>query len=257
MERKTADLQSYIVKIYFGHDYQFRGPIFDPIFDYGITHRPPVLTSGRTNRILVYPGSFNPPHLGHQELLRHGFSRNGGDLNIIAAIVVPLDDERLASKFRDQPDTRIFTQAQRVRLWKDHAPSDWYWVYGGNQEGWYTFQNRLAEDIVQDGFDIKFICLCGPDYVEVNRPPPIHIWGCKEFLVSDIGRPADFTNGDLNCLTTLKGYKPWKEVSLDHENMWKRVEEDLNWIFSGVAILSPSYVQIMLDDGEYCSGKLE
>lgn len=42
------------------------------------------------NEILVYPGSFDPPHRGHLELLTHVFHHRDG---IIAVIVIPLDDD--------------------------------------------------------------------------------------------------------------------------------------------------------------------
>lgn len=60
------------------------------IFDYGITHDSPTIKSGRINRVLVYPESFNPPHREHFELLRHEW-RSGRDTNI-------LDDEYLTRR---------------------------------------------------------------------------------------------------------------------------------------------------------------
>jgi hypothetical protein len=158
MERNTADLGCYVSRIHYGRSFLIQ----ERIFDYGIMHRPPMLVSDRSNRILVYPGSFNPPHLRHQELLCHGFSRSRSDLNIIAAIVLPLDDASLISKFKAQKGAQIFTKAQRVRIWKDYVPSDWHWVYDRSIEEWFAFKDRLIEAIAQDGFDIKFVCLCGP-----------------------------------------------------------------------------------------------
>ena len=141
IERNTAGLERYISKIYYGRSFPQ-----ERIFDYGITHRPPMLVSDRSNRILLYPGSFNPPYLGHQELLRHGFSRSGSDLNIIAAIVLPLDDASLIPKLRAQKGAQIFTKAQRVRLWKDYVPSDWCWVYDRSIEEWIAFKDHLIPE---------------------------------------------------------------------------------------------------------------
>jgi hypothetical protein len=64
----------------------------------------------------VYPRSFNPPHRGHFKLLRHGFEEAGRDINTIAAIVLPLDDESLVKKLRGQENALIFTKTERIRL---------------------------------------------------------------------------------------------------------------------------------------------
>lgn len=248
MERSTTGLGSYISAIHYGDS---ASALFEErIFDYGITHRPPQLVSDRCNRILLYPGSFNPPHLGHQELLRHAFSRSGSDLNIIAAIVLPLDDTALAWKFKGQTGVQIFTKAQRVRLWKDNVPSEWYWVYDRSIDEWFTFKDSLTKAILREGFDIEFVLLCGPDYVKMNRVPLVTPWGCKGLLVSDIGRAADFTNGTMDYLTTLNDCEPWETIVSNHENLRKRAREDSNWVWSGLLMLNPKFGQSKLDTGE-------
>jgi hypothetical protein len=90
-------LATYIKNIHYGDDFL---PGRTEIFDYGIAHQSPCLKFGRINRILLYPGCFNPPHRDHFEILRHGFGKRDRDICIIAAIVLPLDDESLAKKPR-------------------------------------------------------------------------------------------------------------------------------------------------------------
>ena len=53
---------------------------------FGCPETAPRLDSSRVNRILVYPGSFNPPHRGHLHLLSHVFHHGVPDLNVVAAI---------------------------------------------------------------------------------------------------------------------------------------------------------------------------
>ena len=46
----------------------------------------PCLDKSRTNRIMIYFGSFNPPHRGHLNLLKFAFLQGGPNLNLVAAI---------------------------------------------------------------------------------------------------------------------------------------------------------------------------
>jgi hypothetical protein len=64
-------------------------------------------------------------------------------------------------------------------------------------------QRRLTWAITRDGFDVSWASLCGLDDVPVNSVPPIPVWGYKEIIPSDAGRPADFTSHTMNRLTTL------------------------------------------------------
>jgi len=69
------------------------------------------------------------PHLSNIALLNHGMSA-GHDLNIIAAIIVPLDEKSLDRKLSQQDGALKFTKAERVRLWQgDSSPSDNYWTF--------------------------------------------------------------------------------------------------------------------------------
>ncbi len=73
------------------------------------------------NRILLYLGAFNPPHRGHLNLIRHVFDNAGDDLNIVLAIISPMDDDRLLDKFSDENNPLLLTQKQRITLWKAHG----------------------------------------------------------------------------------------------------------------------------------------
>ncbi len=247
MASKTRNLATYIERIHYGDDFDpFRGKIFD----YGIAHRSPYLEFGRMNRILVYPGSFNPPHRGHFELLRHGFGQSGRDMNIIAAIVLPLDDDSLMRKLGGQKDPLIFNKAERVRLWKGYVPSAWYWIYDRSVNEWDDFQKRLTQAITEDGFELSWVGLCGPDYVKVNEVPSIPTWGCRDLIVSDVGRPADFIFPTMNKLKVLDGCGAWEKITSDVEAVQKYARESTNWVISGMFIISIKAAQSGLNKGK-------
>jgi len=124
---------------------------------------------------------------------------------IIAAIVLPLDDESLVKKLRGQENPLIFNKDERVRLWKGYMPSDWYWMYDRSMSEWYGFQEHLNQVITKVGFDVRWVLLCGPDHVKVNEVPLISQWGCKDIIVSNVSRPADFISPTVNKLKMLAG----------------------------------------------------
>jgi len=246
MAPKYSPLATYIESIHYGDDFPYsRGPIFD----YGITHPSPTLRSDRINSILVYPGSFNPPHRGHFELLRHGFMKSGRDMNIIAAVVLPLDDESLVKKLIGHKSPLIFTKAERIRLWNGYGRSDWYWTYDRSTDEWFESQRRISKTISKDGFDISWTMLCGPDYVQIHQVPQIPVWGCKDIIISDAGRAADFTPCAVKRLTSLNGCGTWGEMVLDFQTPQTYAQEAVSWMFSGAFMISPQSTQQMLGKG--------
>lgn len=247
MEPKTRCLAPYIESIHYGDS---RTPFSKQIFDYGITHRSPSLKFGCINRILVYPGSFNPPHLAHVEILRNGFTKSGRDMNIIAAIILPLDDEYCKRKLGGQKRPLIFTKAERARLWNGYGLSDWYWTYDRSESEWYNFQKRLTDNISKDGLNISWVALCGPEYVNLDGIPSVPVFGCKDIMVSDAGRPADFTTRGVDRLRTLKGCEAWEEVLLDFKALQRHAREDTSWVYSGIFMINPIYGERMIREGK-------
>ena len=213
MNIETTGLEEYITKALSEIDHEPR--FSERLFDYGITHRPPLLFKGRRNRILLYPGSFNPPHLGHMDLLLDGFARGEDLLNVIAAFIMPLDDNSLRFKLRGQPGTRIFSKAERVRLWQGHVPSDWCWVYPYSVDKWSAFKRHLTAIAEKDGFEIVFTQLCGSDCFHQQFEPPLKLGFCNELIVSGVNRDAGFYR-HADQLTSLPGYQPWKKIYPDN-----------------------------------------
>jgi hypothetical protein len=177
-------------------------------------------------------------------------------MNIIAAIILPLDDEFLVKKLnsRDQEKPLIFKKNERVRLWQGSVPSGWYWTYDRSESEWCCFQKRLTEATAKDGFEVRWAVLCGPDYVTVHGVPPIPAWGCKDIIVSDAGRPADFVSPTMNSLKTLKGCHAWEGITLDLEALQRCARESASWMISGLFMMGPKSAQRMLDEGRFKLG---
>jgi hypothetical protein len=101
-------------------------PVFSSIS--GVTA--PTLQNDRENRILFYPGCFNPPHAGHAALLWHTYLLT--DASTIAVFIYYLPDESLSSKENTSKKSGkdfILPHFQRRQLWKDDILSRFTWVF--------------------------------------------------------------------------------------------------------------------------------
>jgi hypothetical protein len=156
-----ADLEGYLHAALM----QFCGEAPERIFRSSKRFPKPQLRKGVLNRILMYPGSFNPPHMGHKLLLTHAFFRSNME-NVVAAIVSPNSSEWIRKKLHNEPDALILSREERARLWDDDQLTPWSWVnpYKNQSDG--DFENALLRIVQANGFDIEFALVVGGDHIE-------------------------------------------------------------------------------------------
>lgn len=178
-------------------------------FNSGTALNPPCLRPRGVNRILLYPGSFNPPHRGHVDLLTHVYHNAGDDLHIVAAIIIPIDDYKLRNKTANEENSIVLDKEQRAKLWNgDGMMMDWAWVFDKSEGDWFNFRADLMDTVKAEGIDLKFILLAGPDRVGVQTMGNFSSWGCVDAITSNISRPVDFTYP--SSLRQLSGYSDWQ-----------------------------------------------
>jgi nicotinic acid mononucleotide adenylyltransferase len=202
---ETAPLDYYIRK---STDPPNHRQPYEPIFRSSPDSLGPTLRDDRENRVLLYPGSFNQPHLGHAALLWHAYLCT--DDKTIAAIVLPLDTESLSSKAVTEVDDKkfILSKYKRAQLWKGTALRHFTWIYTAEHlDDYEDILLSLTNALQQDGFMITFATLYGGDHI---RKLGSGWGGCAE-IGSDVARPVKGVRG---------GYE---EVKFTHCKKWRKV----------------------------------
>lgn len=178
----------------------------------------PLLRQHGINRILFYPGSFNPPHKGHVQLLRHAFENAGEDLHIAGGVILPIDDERLQNKMRAKQYGFVLKKAQRIELLeKSGMPGNTFWVFGFSEKDWTSFQAALIQVCSKAKLDVKLVMLAGPDGVKIEGAPDPVYWNCPDVITTDVSRSANFRTP--NGLVQISDYQGWSRVSCDMDRL--------------------------------------
>lgn len=193
----------------------------------GVPTKPPILRYGVPNTIIVFPGHFNPPHANHLQLLRHVVRNAGQDLNIIGAVVCIIDEDEVRQSLEDDGEEAdlVLCEEERAELWAGVGlPVDWVWIHNSYQCDWKSTRSRLAELANGDGFDLRFLMLCGPEHFSLVEdgevPENPNKWGCEGWITSDAGRHVDFELGpnavppimSVNCTQWMPNVPIAKDV---------------------------------------------
>ena len=191
-------------------------------------HKPWASSGGRTgpklrknglNRILIYPGGFNPPHKAHLALLEHTMKNAGDDWYMPAAIVVLLDDEIVARKVDDVEKPLRLTKEQRANIWRSSGiDNEKFWVFGGSRAEYHLYIENAKAKAKTAGIDLCFTELVGPDHIRRGTTAKADIWDCNSLITSDIARRSAFVVGE-SSVETLPQAHPWRHPQIRPERL--------------------------------------
>ena len=223
-------------------------PPDDPIFD--SIHSSPMLEKSRTNRVLTYPGSFNPPHRGHLHLLKHAFTRGTHDLNVIAAIILPRSDQSVSNKVKAEKGNFMFGIDERSLLWKqDICFPPWAWVYNDSTTSFTKFSQRLIRATEKDGYLLEFVPLYGAEIATPSSPPD-PVYGCKITILSDAVRAAGYQRSSGRP-KDLDGCSRWRGLRIREAQLRQTKTVFMHRAVQTLKTICPQELYSMLEDGMF------
>lgn len=124
------------------------------------------LARGRDNLVLVYGGSFNPPHRGHVAVVRALLRPEAAAL---AVVVLPSEDFHLRHKVARRHPGFFLRQDRRAAVWAalPALPRDRVWVWGATWYPFAPFARALVRRAAADGYRLALAHVVGPDNLVV------------------------------------------------------------------------------------------
>ena len=130
------------------------------------------LQSGRENLLLVYAGSFNPPHQGHIDAVLSGLRP---EVAAVGIVILPSEDWYLRDKVANKNPDFFLPQERRADLLAaiPSIPKARVWVWTTTWYPFRPFTDALLRLTKADGFNLAIARLVGPD--NLNTKDPLNI----------------------------------------------------------------------------------
>jgi hypothetical protein len=176
----------------------------------------PLLSKDKVNRVMIYFGAFNPPHIGHLGVLCHAF-QGSADLNIVASLVYPLDVGQIDRKNYCSNRRLVLSEEQRSELWeRDVRFPTWAFAPRRKYETSKDFETEIASAAKKDGYEIRYIRVIGPDGWDIDNPRRHMSTRYSEYLITDAARRASFVTPN-GVPQPVKDYTSWQRLGPDPE----------------------------------------
>lgn len=145
------------------------------------------LQADRENLLLVYGGSFNPPHRGHINALLSGLRP---EIAAVAIVVLPSEDWYLRDKVSRSHPGFFLQQKRRADILGaiPSIPKDKVWVWTITWYPFRPFTDALLRLTKADGYKLNIARLIGPDNVNVEDPLNIMPFAFAGALVTNRAR---------------------------------------------------------------------
>jgi hypothetical protein len=174
----------------------------------------PLLSKDKVNRVMVYYGAFNPPHVGHLAVLCHAF-QSSSDLNIVAGLVYPTGVDHTRRKNRHSSRRLVLSEEQRSELWeRDVRFPAWAFAPREKYNTSTDFETQIASAAKQDGYEILYIRVMGPDNWNFDSPCRYMHSDCSEYLITDVARRTSVVSPN-GVPQPMRGYTSWQRVGPD------------------------------------------
>jgi len=127
------------------------------------------LQSGGENLLLVYAGSFNPPHQGHINAVLSGLRP---EVAAVGIVMLPSEDWYLRNKVANSYPDFFLSQKRRADLLGaiPSIPKARVWVWTTTWYPFKLFTEALLRLTKADGFNLAIARLVGPDNLNTKDP---------------------------------------------------------------------------------------